>query len=113
MESVILVKAAIAFALGALVTFVSRKKFPVAGGTKCVIFVALVWSIIVVLFACLMFLLWMFDAMDSFNYILLRMVFMSKHLFIAISMLTGMAASLWILAWIQVRHRTPVAPNPK
>ncbi|HMW91268.1 MAG TPA: hypothetical protein PKH78_02470 [Candidatus Obscuribacter sp.] len=105
MDLVILVKAGVAFALGAALLWIaiSRKLNEIF--SKAIILVSVCWSVIVAIWVAALFFLWMFDFTELRDTILLGASLTSVPVFILMSLLTGMAACLWINVWKDSRSR--------
>lgn len=99
MDLVILVKAGVAFALGAALLWIaiSRKLNEIF--SKAIILVSVCWSVIVAIWVAALFFVWMFDFRELVDTIFRGMSLTSVPVFIFMSVLTGMSACLWINVW--------------
>ncbi|MBI5173131.1 MAG: hypothetical protein HY986_09590 [Candidatus Melainabacteria bacterium] len=105
MDLVILVKAGVAFALGAALLWIaiSRKLNEIF--SKAIILVSVCWSVIVALWVAALFFVWMFDFTELADTIFRGVSLSSVSVFILMSLLTGMASCLWINVWKDSQSR--------
>lgn len=99
MELVILLKAAVAFALGAALVWIAINRRTNETFAKAIVLLSVCWSVIVAIWVAALFFLWMFDFNELRDTILLGASLTSVPVFILMSELSGMSTCLWLHVW--------------